>query len=1463
MQLFKLYIYFFLFLISYNSFSQSYNDGPIEITVKLREIGNYYQGDDWSVFGTNVNTEAEDFTYKLWFSDNLNLQPWIGYGPLGNPIEGPDNLVNTPDDEPYTADIVQVSNSGTNSPDFNSIVSVLDYNTTLVPEFLKMKFFSWEDDNPTDPFTLLSVVGITINTNGFRNVFEPAYCQYTLPWWLGGGCAPLANQGDDYACEAEPFYTGLNWRYTPNQNQIPPCSFYSHGQITGSGCVNNSGNSPAPNTDTYYRPHIETSWRYTKGNLFSNSIELGALTTGNTLQHFNSNECYTDYYNNSSGNDVIYSFTINNPTGVNISLCGLNGAQFDSYLYLIDANDTSSFIASNDNSCGGLQSSIIESLCMPGTYYIVVDATSPLELGTFTIEISEDPTNAFSVVDSVSNYNGENISCHGGSDGKIYANISGGTPPYNFTWSNGYINNTSNPKDSITNLLAGTYTVTVTDFKGCVLPLLSIALIDPTPITVSTISTDASCNSYNDGYVTVSSTFGGVPNYSYSWNTIPQQTGLSATGLSAGLYQLTVTDNNGCQIIDQSTVGEPPSPLMNIISSADPPLQNNPITYEVCDGDDITITASGSNITSYLWSPNIWLNTNIGSTVISSPNGTMQYTCTGIDNNGCSTDVVVEVNTVSSVVMYVDPPLAEVCEGEDIEITFFGSPGTNFNWFPPTYLSSSNNLTGQSITVTPQDTITYTITAQNSSGCIDQMDYFIDIKPAPNINLTSPSLSVCQGDMVPLSASGATSYSWSPSFSLNTNIGSTVNATPSINTIYQAVGIGSNGCKDSSQITINSLPLPVLNVSGSNEICEGESTSLTVSGANTYIWSPSTSLNTTIGNTVLANPAASQTYYIYGTDLNNCDASISFNLSVLPSPNITVSASKDTICFEDISILTASGGATYSWSPASSLNVSTGNFVSASPSNSTTYSVVGTSANNCQSTSSITIEVNSLPNLSVSPNISTICEDSTIIITAQGASNYIWSPALGLNTSIGNTVSANPSSTSYYTVTGTDLNGCTNTTSTTVNVNSKPVINLSTTPNTNNICEGASIVIDAFGAISYSWQPSAGLNQITGQSVIASPSTSTNYIVLGTDQNNCKNTAEIMINVGINPTISVSPSNPIICQGESVTLFAEGANQYNWTPSSSLTSSIGSVVIASPLVNTSYTVTGIDSLGCEGVSIKTVNVNPLPTVNFLQDTLIICNGEDASILLDVSGSTNWDILYSINGALQSELYNIDSNPVLINSSEKGSYTIVSITDENNCVNIGEDTLYVDVLNMPIADFLTYGPDGLAEFDILQPEISFLNTSFSAINYSWYFGDPPYNGTSNNENPTYTFNEPGSYPVTLIVENGPCIDDTIKNILIKPVFTLFLPDAFTPDGDGLNDFFPWDCGKPLGTSIEDFSIFVYNSWGEEVFSSNDVNACWNGKMEQDGQILQGYYTYIIQIVDILGVHHTKTGKVLLN
>ena len=113
------YIGFVICLYFFNAIvlnAQNYTDGPIEIQVKLREVGNYYEGDDWQ-FWYKYKFEPEDFTYKLWFSDNLNILPWIGYGPSGLPIEGTDNIINTQDDLAFNDDIVQVSLSGTNSRD--------------------------------------------------------------------------------------------------------------------------------------------------------------------------------------------------------------------------------------------------------------------------------------------------------------------------------------------------------------------------------------------------------------------------------------------------------------------------------------------------------------------------------------------------------------------------------------------------------------------------------------------------------------------------------------------------------------------------------------------------------------------------------------------------------------------------------------------------------------------------------------------------------------------------------------------------------------------------------------------------------------------------------------------------------------------------------------------------------------------------------------------------------------------------------------------------------------------------------------------------------------------------------------------------------------------------------------------------------------------------------------------------
>jgi hypothetical protein len=159
------------------------------------------------------------------------------------------------------------------------------------------------------------------------------------------------------------------------------------------------------------------------------------------------------------------------------------------------------------------------------------------------------------------------------------------------------------------------------------------------------------------------------------------------------------------------------------------------------------------------------------------------------------------------------------------------------------------------------------------------------------------------------------------------------------------------------------------------------------------------------------------------------------------------------------------------------------------------YAVTGTDANSCTNTANTTILVNSLPILMVNPAFATICEGENISITAYGAQNYVWSPALGLNTTQASSVIANPITTTFYTITGTDFNGCSDIISTIINVNPKPVITLS--PSSADICEGASVSISSFGADSYLWSPAFGLNSTINSSVIANPNATTNYTVLG------------------------------------------------------------------------------------------------------------------------------------------------------------------------------------------------------------------------------------------------------------------------------------------------------------------------------------------------------------------------------
>jgi hypothetical protein len=233
-------------------------------------------------------------------------------------------------------------------------------------------------------------------------------------------------------------------------------------------------------------------------------------------------------------------------------------------------------------------------------------------------------------------------------------------------------------------------------------------------------------------------------------------------------------------------------------------------------------------------------------------------------------------------------------------------------------------------------------------------------------------------------------------------------------------------------------------------------------------------------------------------------------------PPVMVSTSNDTICLGSAAILTAAGATTYSWSPSTGLSATTGDSVIASPNTTTTYSVIGTNGFGCSDTAVISITVLSLPNVMVSASPDTsICLDSSLVLTASGATTYSWYPTTGLDSIAGPIVPAWPSSDITYSVIGADSLGCIDTASISITVHPVPVVSVTPNDTTMGQCFGPGLLI-ASGATTYQWSPSIGLSDSTGTSVLADPISSITYTVTGTTSFGCMNSATSSIEIAGN-----------------------------------------------------------------------------------------------------------------------------------------------------------------------------------------------------------------------------------------------------------------------------------------------------------------------------------------------------------
>lgn len=722
-----------------------------------------------------------------------------------------------------------------------------------------------------------------------------------------------------------------------------------------------------------------------------------------------------------------------------------------------------------------------------------------------------------------------------------------------YTWSPATGLNNANLA-TVTASPATTTTYTITGANG-ICTNTAVATVSVTAIPVLTVSpqTPTICA----GSSTTLTASGAA---SYTWS--------PATGLNTTNGNVVVSSPASTTVY---TVTAGVSTCTSAISAtvtinAVPSLTLNPALVNICPSTSATLAASGA--ISYTWSPAGSLSSSTGSTVVASPAASTNYTVTGAIGI-CTNTAIATVNVVSSSTIAVSPQASTVCAGSSVTLTATGS--TIYTWTPSAGLSAT---TGSVVVASPAvGTTVYTVIG-GVGTCTAVTQASVTVNAAPSLTLTPATSSICAGKSATLSASGANTYTWSPSASLSASTGSLVVATPSASTVYSVTG-AINTCTASATATLNVIANPTLTIAANTTLCAGTTANLTVSGASSYTWSPSTGLSASSGSVVTASPAATQAYTITGT-LNTCTAVASTTVTVIPRP-VLVMGPDATICSGSSATISASGAATYSWSPATGLSSTTGGTVTASPGSSTGYTVTGTTSG-CSATGSLAVNVTPTPTLNVTASPSSMCRgSSSSLAVSGGAANYTWSPSGALSNVNLPATTASPVQTTTYTVIG--ANGlCTSSATIELVVIQTATIQAS---KFGDVCFGESTTIEAIGGTTYSWLPVSGLSHANAASTDAGPLVTTVYTVTASGPGLCPSTSTVEVKVNPLPHVYAGRDTTINID-ETITLTGTGDVEVGFlSPTSTpLICNFCNAITVNPQETTCYVLKGENGYGC-------------------------------------------------------------------------------------------------------------------------------------------------------------------------------------------------------------------------------------------------------------------------------------------
>jgi hypothetical protein len=810
---------------------------------------------------------------------------------------------------------------------------------------------------------------------------------------------------------------------------------------------------------------------------------------------------------------------------------------------------------------------------------------------------------------------GTNASC-GSANGGAAANVTGGTGPFRYTWSTGATTRT------ISNLGAGSYTVTVSDASGC--SAVATATVNAVGnLAISLTNTNAACGVAN-GSVTATPTSGTAP-FRYLWSN--GATTQTIGTLGAGTYTVTVTDASGCTATSSRTVTQTNSFDVNLDA-------RNIACNGGTDGQISAMVAGGSAPYTYRWSN--------GSTIAVIANlGANTYTVTVTDASGC-TAIKSATITQPSALTATASSTASSCGATSGSATVTAGGGTA----PYTYAWTNGGTTA---TISNLGAGTYTVTVTDSRRCARTAS--VTISSSTSLDATSSVTNVrCNGAsngaiaLTVTGATGAVTYSWS-------NGATTASVSNLAAGSYSVTINDTRNCSVVKQYTVTQPAAFTTGVSGSMSSCGSNNGSLTATPAGgtgpfSYRWSNG-------ATTASISSLAAGTYTVTTTDANGCTSSGSMTITSSTPVSVTTSttAARCNGAANGSATATVTGGSapyTYRWSnggtTATISNVAAG-----------TYTVVVTDAVGCVSSTQVaTIAQPTAISLFVDA-VDAVCTNGTGRITntvSGGTAPYTYRWNTGATT-----LSLTGVSGGTYTLTVTDASGCTRVSTTTINYFAPPTVNL--TP-TNIGCSGASsgavaaVVTGGTAPFSYAWSNNATSASISGL-------TAGSYTVTVTDSKGCTSTRSVTLTqstaIVITPTVVSATCLPV---GSIAVVATGGSGTYTYSWSNGMTSAT-----ISNLAGGNYTVTVTDGSGCRNT--LTVNV-PTVTSN-LTSTIALTKGISFQ-----GGSDGQATVTAVNGrAPYTYRWSNGSTLATATGLKAGTYT-VTVTDANGCTTTNSITI---------------------------------------------------------------------------------------------------------------------------------------------------------------------------------------------